>query len=310
MHSVADQRNIAVLTARTALAERAFSHPHNHERYLAPSCTNEDMASRENTPLLLDRADEEDEDVHRIELSFRTPPKNGTEFIFGWGAGCDVQIAERSNVPKGERNRTRRISQRHFSVGFDAQRRIVIRDTSVNGTVVSYDGQAQKERRMYFQWIILPGWKTIEISIPGAELAFQIQRAVHETWEAAFAANVDALSSTEIGRHDHALAHPMLQLGVGSRGTSVVTSGAVTPRREPIYLLREELGRGTFGRVYTVVDVSTGRQYAGKTFNSGKYEREVAILRSLKHVGHTFTLDLDLPLILSRSTLFRSLISA
>lgn len=308
---------IATLIATGSdLAKRAFQFDHNRQRYLPPIHANDVLSSRENTPVISEETDddgEDDEYEHRLVLSFRSPPKDPARgFVFGAGSECDVKLADRTDIRVGEKRKIRRISQVHFSIGFDAYRRVVLQDTSVNGTIVSYDGHAQKESRTNFLWIIAPGWKTIEISIPGAELAFQIQLGIHETCEAAFLANVDTHFPTRMGTHERSLAYPMLQLGVQSRDTSVATSGAATPRRGPIYLLRGEIGRGTFGRVYKVVDVSSGAQYAGKTFEGSRYEREVAILRSLKHVRMTYTKIRALrpSLILRRNTSFLSSIFA
>ena len=39
-----------------------------------------------------------------------------------------------------------------------------------------------------------------------------------------------------------------------------------TPRCGMIYLLRDQVGKGTFGKMFKVVDVSTGTQHAGKSF--------------------------------------------
>lgn len=55
-----DENIFAPLIARTALAERALSHPHNHGRYRAPFRMNDALHSRESTPLL----DKEEDDAH------------------------------------------------------------------------------------------------------------------------------------------------------------------------------------------------------------------------------------------------------
>ena len=41
------------------------------------------------------------------------------------------------------------------------------------------------------------------------------------------------------------------------------------PGQEPIFLLKEELGRGSFGTVHKAVDISTGDVHAAKKFHYG-----------------------------------------
>lgn len=77
----------------------------------------------------------------------------------------------------------------------------------------------------------------------------------------------------------------MDKVNVRSRNTSTAQSEAVTPRQGPIYLQQEPIGEGAFGRVYKLVDVSTGEPYAGKAFFRSVWNREVAIMRKVKHVG-------------------------
>ena len=66
-----------------------------------------------------------------------------------------------------------------------------------------------------------------------------------------------------------------------------------SPRQEPIYLLEEELGRGSFGTVYKAVDVSTGDVHAAKKFHYGDWKKEVEILISLLHVSVILNLTND-----------------
>ena len=246
------------------------------------------LSSRESIPFADDSAEGEDNFGHRLKLSFSKLPKNVNHgFVFGWGPDCDIQLVDRKNLQPGDRDKVKNVSQRHFSITFDAQRGVILRDTSTNGTTVSYDAQAKDEIRSYFTWIIFPGFKTIEASIPSAELSFKIQLGSHDSCEAQFFANVDAVLPQRLRTEDSMLASPIMQLNMRSRDTSVAASGAGTPRHGPIYLLRKQIGKGTFGKVYTVIDVSTGNQYAGKSFFEQDYklDREVAIMKEVKHVS-------------------------
>jgi hypothetical protein len=80
------------------------------------------------------------------------------------------------------------------------------------------------------------------------------------------------------------LATPMQQLVVRSEDTSVAPSGSATPRDGPIYLRHERIGKGVFGRVYRVRNVSTGDEYAAKYIDYSDCAREVAVMKKIDHV--------------------------
>ena len=89
------------------------------------------------------------------------------------------------------------------------------------------------------------------------------------------------------------------QLGMESQPTTAVLTAQHSPRyeppgQEPIYLLKEELGRGGFGTVYKAVDVSMGDVYAAKKFHYGNWKKEVNILTELSHVSVIIDLMIDL----------------
>lgn len=66
------------------------------------------------------------------------------------------------------------------------------------------------------------------------------------------------------------------------------------PLKGPVYLGINEIGRGTFGKVWRVINVSTGKAYARKTFRRNDLERkkwlkivknEIEIMHKYKHVS-------------------------
>ena len=280
---------IAVLIATESdLAKRAFELVHNEDRYQAPISDTKPF-SRENTPY--PGEDPEDEDLkdeddtaHRLRLSFDKPPKDvGYGYVFGWGPDCDVQLVDRENLQPGDRKRVEKVSQRHFSITFDAQRRVTLRDSSKYGTAVTYDGKAG-ETRSDFTWIIFPDIKTIEVSIPRADISFKIKLGKHKNRDEEFAANVDKVFPPSARMGEGGLATPMLQLHIPSGDGSIASSGIATPRRGAIYLQHERIGKGAFGKVYRATNVSTGKDYAGKSIDNSDCEREVAIMRQIDHV--------------------------
>ena len=144
--------------------------------------------------------------------------------------------------------------------------------------------KAGDELRSHFTWIIFPGFKTIEVSIPRADLSFKIKLGRHEDRDEEFFANVDAVFPPSVRMGEGGLATPMLQLHIPSGDGSIASSGIATPRRGAIYLQHERIGKGAFGRVYRVTNVSTGKDYAGKSIDNSDCEREVAIMRRTDHV--------------------------
>lgn len=53
-----------------------------------------------------------------------------------------------------------------------------------------------------------------------------------------------------------------------------------------MYLKREKLGEGAFGRVRKVVNASTGHEYAAKEFfHKSGWEKEIEIMKHLYHVS-------------------------
>lgn len=290
-----DPNVIATLIANgTDLAKRAFQFEHNKERYQAPTGDTRPF-SKENTPCPGDGSDDEysshkeaqdkDATLHRLQLSFDKPPKNAKDgFVFGWDPDCDIQLVDRLNYRPEDRNLVERVSKNHFSITFDAERNVILRDTSTNRTAVSYDGQAGNEHRRQFTWIIFPGFEKIEISIPSADISFIIKLGKHENCEEEFAANVDRVFPPNMRMGEGGLATPFRKLDVQSNDTSVAPSGLATPRHRPIYLQHERIGKGTFGRVYRLTNVSTGDDYAGKFIDHFDCKREVAIMRQIDHV--------------------------
>ena len=64
-------------------------------------------------------------------------------------------------------------------------------------------------------------------------------------------------------------------------------TGHEAPTQGHIYIKDKLLGKGGFGKVYRVRDVSSGNQYAGKVFDRfpQEWKREIKILKRLSHVS-------------------------
>ncbi|TKA49288.1 hypothetical protein B0A55_13047, partial [Friedmanniomyces simplex] len=80
---------------------------------------------------------------------------------------------------------------------------------------------------------------------------------------------------------------PFGALGIQSVASTAAPSGTHTPEHEPILLEQETLGRGAYGVVARVWDVSTGREYASKRFTNldkSDLEKEACLMRQSPHL--------------------------
>ncbi|KAL0942921.1 camk family protein kinase [Colletotrichum truncatum] len=80
-----------------------------------------------------------------LELSFTNPPKNHTGFVLGTDPGCDILLPKLPGI-----------SPRHCHITFDAERRLIVRDTSDAGTAIWYDGNSNGDRTRE-SWIVSSG---------------------------------------------------------------------------------------------------------------------------------------------------------
>ncbi|KAA6406991.1 MAG: serine threonine kinase [Lasallia pustulata] len=278
-----DLNLIMMLKATRDLSKYAFCQPHNSDRYFPPSheVDNEstNLSSREATPYMLPETEADKEDSsHRIQLTFTQRPKNIRE---GYVFGSDPRVYD---ILLGNRG-CNRLSNWHFCITFDEQKRVVLRDFSRWGTSVSYDGQARNQIRHHFTWIInfndeKVDFKTIEVRIAGRDpLTFEIKLAEHKTCKDEYGLRLN--SYLEESR----TALPLFNmLRIYSQETTAAPTQPLSPGQHPIYVKSEEVGQGEFGRVYRVKDVSTGLSFAGKTFLSD-CQREVEIMRGVSHLS-------------------------
>ncbi|KAL8816167.1 MAG: hypothetical protein Q9223_004776 [Gallowayella weberi] len=237
--------------------------------------------------------------THRLQLTFDEKPKDTRGYCFGTDQQkCDVLLGNRGAYD---------ISGLHFWITFDDTidkrgPRLILRDSSTNGTAVGYNDQAIKEVRRHFTWILdlekeEGKW---EVVVNVRELRFKVELASHETCKAKYDEKVEDFLRRKSGTL------PSVDgLGIDSYTTTAQTSQASTPKQLPIYISERELGHGSFGRVDRVIDVSTGVVYARKEFYEprwGKNEecrreqeehwldqarREIRIMRENSHVSIT-----------------------
>ncbi|KAL9592758.1 MAG: hypothetical protein Q9179_006399 [Wetmoreana sp. 5 TL-2023] len=240
----------------------------NDSRFIPPvdsHIENTDDCSRETTPL-----DSAGKEPGRIILAFDKKPKHMRRgFTFGSAKSkCDVYIGTGST------------SRVHFSITFDGYRRIILRDSSTNGTSVSYQNEEPQSWRRNFTWILFPEFQPIEVRVGDSERERKLTLEIptHETCGAEYRANIASYLK------DSADADPPLGLlGIASQETTVAPSAILSPRQRPQYHRTRLLGEGEFGVVRVAVDVSTGCVFAGKRFFKGNWKREVEAIRHLSH---------------------------
>ena len=153
-----DPKLIVSLIPVDDLTKHVFSYKQNNERYVPPAGGfNDDpvVSSRESTPAYVISQTNHNggdgyERMSRLLLNFDQPPKDPSK---GFAFGTDKQRSDVVLAPRGVRG----TSGIHFHISFDVinnEKRLVLRDSSTNGTAVSYDGQAKGEVRHHFTWIL------------------------------------------------------------------------------------------------------------------------------------------------------------
>ena len=290
------------------LAENAFCLENNKKRYLPPTRGIEEgptISSREATPAQEQPNDDhcKYDSTHRLQLSFDKAPKDSSKgYSFGTNSqSCDVLLGDRG---------AQGISGLHFSITFDDtiddKKHLILRDSSTNGTVVSYSGQAEDEMRRHFTWILDlekedGGWE-IDVSVRG--LGFKVELPSHKTCKAEYDKRVD-----DFLKDSRTALPPLDVLGIDSHTTTAQPSQSLTPRQLPIYIRERKLGSGSFGGVHKVIDVSTGATYARKEFYEPQWgkgrerkrqqkedwlnqvRREIRIMRENPHVSMVIRVD-------------------
>jgi FHA domain len=271
-------------------AENAFLLEHNATRYLPPEPipAGPTISSRESTPAPPSETESQqnayDEKVavedytftHRLQLTFGAKPNDPTRgFSFGTSKDCDVRLGERGPNAVG-------ISATQFHITFNMQGRLILTDfNSKYGTAVSYTRTkpAKEELRRNFTWILDlrrekdGALRDVKVHLRNG-LEFRVQVASHQTCEAEYKANLaECLKAIPT----------IAGLGINDPRTTAPPDQLVTLKKYPILIHERTLGRGSFGTVDRVVDVSTGFIYARKIFHlprEGRTENWLAKIRN------------------------------
>lgn len=254
-----DPRLIVTLEAVNPTAERAWNQLENKDRCsLVSEFDGEavEIPSRETTPA-------PGQSGSQIQLTFDKKPKNLEKgFVFGSDPKtCDVLLGPWAAG----------FTRQHFRIKFNERGEVILVDISREVTCVSYNGE-NPPLRHDFTWILFYDYKNIEVTLNKGEKKIKLEFKVkwpknRKSCPAQYEAHRDAY------------------LEECRKATPSLSRLGMDSLKQPIYLPREELGRGSFGTVHKVVNVSTGNEYAGKTFHGGDWKEEKEILRKISHVS-------------------------
>ncbi|KAK2749417.1 hypothetical protein FQN57_006351 [Myotisia sp. PD_48] len=255
--------------------KKAWEHPHTAEKFTIASTREQPLNDTEST------SDDDSQSTcpseSRLQLTFDRPPRNITRgFSFGTSKKrCDILI---------ETETDQKISGLQFYITMDEWGRLVLIDRSKYGTAVGYEGWGGNLFRTNFKWILAPDKETTIHLRNGAIL--QVEFATHENCQAEYNAKVMSYLNDS--------SDPTMALGALDIPTAD-PSLPFSPNQGPIYYPIKTLGRGGFGIVQLVRDVSTGVQYASKEplllnegadtrkFLSNEMKKEVDVMKQLSH---------------------------
>lgn len=264
---------VARLVALNERTRKAWAHPHNKKHYVPASFQGFKAcgrASRQPTPadedMIQDVCKEDTEPELRLYLHNR--PRDITK---GWVFGsdkrdCDIYCGELDKESKYN------IGRQTFSITLNELGQVILKHLrKTNRTQVQYDSQNAGPRQE-FVWTMLPFCPNIYV-ISAKQLKFEvIVLQLEEQTDLCLRFRSQFLMDVWLGK-------------LSRRAPSPVS----TQPMEPFYYVCKDrpLGGGSFGNVYIVVDVSTGVEYAGKTFHGEHSRSEADILANQDHVSHT-----------------------
>ncbi len=264
----------------------------NHVGHTPPRCPTPDRTSRESTPEL--EWNDPNDELPFIEFNFRRPPRSSAGFIFGTGRNSDVVLRNREGrtVPG--------LSRSHFALTYkntfdDGCHRLVVRDLdSVQGLIITYDGEGNHRRRK-FDWVVsgfgFPTRTETLIIQPDPQLVFRLVVTHHDVNSPTYNANVQMI------RRGAAPAMDSLGgLGLENGPETEPQTGVHTPLKEPILVERGLITKSASKIVTHYWNVSTGEEYAckspaGARYDTRDWENQIRTMGKVSHVSPTHRLD-------------------
>ncbi|EGX94716.1 protein kinase [Cordyceps militaris CM01] len=186
-----------------------------------------------------------------IRISFNHVPKTSHGLVFGCGKQCDVVLPDE-----------RSISAHHFSITFDEQYRLIVRDlNSTAGTEVIFGKDvghiSAKFPRRNFQWLVegscrMPSSKVV-IRV-GLKLSFYLVPETQSMPQTEYKMKVDNFRQ---GSGTAQALFASINTRLQCQPQPVV--GAIASKQDPIYQ-EMVIGKGAFGRAKYMWNVSTGEE--------------------------------------------------
>ena len=281
-----EHRLVAELVALNERTRQAWAHPHNKHYYRPASFQGfsvRDRQSREPTPpdkdIISKHFKQDSEPELRIYLHDR--PKDITKgWVFGSDkTACDIYCGEHS------RSEGYNIGKQTFSITMNDQGYVILKHLRKDiSTRVQYQTQ-RAGNRQEFVWIMFPCRGIIVTS--AMQLKFKV--SVVNTYELTDPEKgLRSLFFSQFLKDVEESRPPIPPFSVYTGPTIGESSLVRTAKPRPFYYVCEDrvLGSGSFGKVFIVVDVSTGVEYAGKKFMREFFRSEAVILANQNHVSH------------------------
>lgn len=278
---------ILTLVAQSHRAHNVWADPHNESFYLPPVSqaidgdppevdVSPDDCFRQVTPSTDDPGLLKTTEP-KLQITFSRLPKNpGVGYLLGSDRElCDICLGPIED----------RISHGMYAISFNQNNEVVMKSSSGNPTVVTYDRQTEERRN--FTWIFPSDQKKIFVNA-GGTIKFDVEVPTHDTDTAAYEANCQMFKELA-----ESASHRINILSLSSQPNTNQASGAATPRAKtepPFYLQGEELSTGGFDTVYKGRAIPHGGTVAVKCFKSkDACILEAGILRTLSKTPHVST---------------------
>lgn len=278
-----DANLIVRLTPLNERTRSAWKDPHNTAFYVHPSfqgSERREASSRQATPFSddIDAQDELADSESEIRLTLDKYPKELTQgYVFGKDKRfCDIYCGEWSNAFN--------ISGRTFSIAVNKKGQVVLKYLTPKSIISVQYGNQEPGVRAKSTWILFRGCKDDILVKAAKNLEFRVIVPEHYT----FGEDYKNACCEYVTNVESAVA-AMPNLTMDSQPVTADPSRILTPNTKRFYYRckEQELGRGTYGKVYLVYDASTGEEYAGKEFHSDQVNYgEGHILAQQDHVSN------------------------